>query len=384
MINRNMAGIVKKLSTQFPVITLSGPRQSGKTTLARYLFPDYNYVNLENPANREFAANDPEGFLKKYPDNVIIDEFQRVPDLASYLQVHIDEAGRKGMYILTGSNQFEYMNIISQSLAGRTAILKLLPFSYDELFSENFYDLNKILFQGSYPGLHDNQIEPEVFYSSYIETYLQRDVRLLVNVKDLSLFERFLKLCAGRTGQVVNYTSLANDAGIDVRTLKQWLSVLQASFIIHLLPPYYNNFNKRIMKSPKLFFFDTGLVCNLLGIRKDYQIDNHPLRGEIFETFIFSELLKSIYNQARRSNLYFWRDSNNLEIDFIADQGNSLIAIEVKFNATPRKALFKNLNTMQKLTDKITQKYLAYSGDLWEERYNSLLCGYQYISRINP
>ena len=382
MIKRTITELALKLVDQYPVLTISGPRQSGKTTLAKAIFPEYDYVNLEHPAERDFAFNDPQGFLNKYSDKTIIDEFQRVPELTSYLQVHVDEQKKMGMYILTGSNQFEYMTNISQSLAGRTAILKLLPFSYSELFGNKEEDLMAFLQKGSYPVLYDREMEIEVFFTSYVETYLQRDVRQLINVRDLTQFENFLKLCAGRTGQILNYTGLSNDSGVDVRTIKQWLSVLQASFIIHLLPPYYNNWGKRIMKSPKLYFYDTGIVCNLLGISKPEYLAKHPLRGEIFETYVFSELVKSLYNQGRRSNLYYWRSSNNHEVDFIADRGTGLNIIEVKFNATPRKALFKNLRNMQKLSEQVDKSYLVYSGNLWEERYGSKLTGYQEVSRI--
>ena len=383
MIKRKMSEFVIELASQFPVLTISGPRQSGKTTLARAAFPEYDYINLEHPVAREFAHSDPEGFLDKYSDRVIIDEFQRVPELSSYLQVHVDEQGRNGMYILTGSNQFEYMNTISQSLAGRTAILKLLPFSYSELYKNEIHNLNGFLQQGGYPGIFDRKIKPEIFYASYIETYLQRDVRQITNIKDLLQFENFLKLCAGRTAQILNYTSLSNDAGIDVKTVKKWLSVLQASFIIHLLPPYYNNFSKRIIKSPKLYFYDTGVVCNLLGITKAEYLENHPLRGEIFETFVFSGLIKSLYNLGRRSNLYYWRSTNNLEVDFLADRGGNLSAIEVKFNLTPQKALFKNLQALRELSDRISDCYLVYSGIEIDKRFNAGLIGYQNIDKIN-
>ena len=368
----------------FPVITITGPRQSGKSTLAKIAFPDYKYVSLEDPDIREFAINDPRQFIKENQEKVIIDEFQKAPQLTSYLQSHIDDLNKPGMYILTGSNQFEYFGQVTQSLAGRTAIFRLLPFSYNEIYSttepESVYGT---MVKGFYPRIFDQKLDINIFYSSYFDTYIQRDVRSVQNVKDLMLFQNFVRLCAGRTGQLVNFTNLANELGVSHKTIKEWLSIMQASYIIHLLPPFHNNFNKRILKSPKIYFYDTGLVCYLLGINKVEQLNLHPLRGEIFETFIFSELIKSRYNNGRRSNLYFFRDSNGHEVDFIAETGSGLDAIEVKLNATPRKALFKNLPYFNDLASNCNNSFLIYNGSESSIRYNTHLTPYKYTDSID-
>lgn len=368
----------------FPVITITGPRQSGKSTLAKIAFPEYKYVSLEDPDIREFAINDPRQFIEENQEKVIIDEFQKAPQLTSYLQSHIDALNKPGMYILTGSNQFEFIGQVTQSLAGRTAIFRLLPFSYNEIYSitepENVYET---MVKGFYPRIFDQKLDINIFYSSYFDTYIQRDVCSVQHVKDLMLFQNFVRLCAGRTGQLVNFTNFANELGVSYKTIKEWLSIMQASYIIHLLPPFHNNFNKRILKSPKIYFYDTGLVCYLLGINKPEQLKLHPLRGEIFETFIFSELIKSRFNNGRRSNLYFFRDSNGHEVDFIAETGSGLNAIEVKLNATPRKVLFKNLQYFNDLASNCNNSFLIYSGNDSSDRYNAHLTPYKYADNID-
>ena len=281
MIDRTITGKLLAMGSKFPIVTLTGPRQSGKSTLLKSALPDYNYVSMEDPDSRLLAINDPRGFLKTYPDKTIIDEVQRVPDLFSYLQTHVDNENREGMYYLAGSQDFLLMPPISQSLAGRTAILKLLPFSHNEL---KLADLapetsNEEIFNGGYPRIYDKRIHPSDFYPNYIQTYIERDLRLLKNIDNLSKFIRFIKLCAGRIGQLLNLSSLANEMGIAVSTVQSWLSVLEAAYIVYLLVPDHNNYAKRLVKSPKLYFYDTGLACSLLEIENASQLSTHYLRG---------------------------------------------------------------------------------------------------------
>lgn len=384
LIKRELSNTIARNTKGFPVITITGPRQSGKTTFAKMIFPDYEYITLEDPDVREYAVSDPRDFIQRYSDQVIIDEFQRAPELTSYLQGHIDKINKPGMYILTGSNQFEYINTVSQTLAGRTAILKLLPFSYREIYQgqNKETDIFNIMVKGWYPRIFDQRLSFKTFYNSYFETYIQRDVRSLLNVQNLNDFHRFVRLCAGRTGQLLNLSNLANDVGVSYNTIKGWISILQASYIIELLHPFHNNYNKRIIKSSKLYFLDTGLACSLLGINNPEQLRTHPLRGEIFETFIFSELLKSKYNNSFASNLYFYKDSNNNEIDFLVESGSGLIPIEAKLNSTPKKMHFKNLEYFNKLSDNVSRNYLIYSGNQNDHRYNCDIVGYQHIADI--
>lgn len=384
LIKRDLSYSINNIVHGFPVITITGPRQSGKTTFAKMNFPDYKYVTLENPDSREYATSDPKDFIKRYSNKVIIDEFQRVPELSSYLQSHIDEINKPGMYVLTGSNQFEYLHSVSQTLAGRTIILKLLPFSYNEIYSNStkITDLNEVIVNGFYPRIFDQKLQYTGFYNSYFETYIQRDVRAIKNVNNLNDFQKFVRLCAGRTGQIVNLSNISNEVGVSHNTIKGWLSVLQASFIIDLLYPYHKNLNKRILKSPKLYFLDTGLACNLIGISKANQLDSHPLRGELFETYVFSELLKLKLNKGNVSNFYYFRDSHQNEIDFLIESGDGLIPVEVKLNSTPRKIHFKNIVYFNELTDNISKNYLIYSGVNNEHRYNCNIVGYPNITEV--
>jgi uncharacterized protein len=384
LIKRELSNSINNSMHGFPVVTITGPRQSGKTTFAKMNFPDYEYVSLENPDSREYATSDPKDFIKRYSNKVIIDEFQRVPELSSYLQGHIDEINEPGMYILTGSIQFEYLRSVSQTLAGRTIILKLLPFSYNEIYSgsNKITDLNEVIVNGFYPRIFDQKLQYKDFYNSYFETYIQRDVRAIVNIHNLNDFQKFVRLCAGRTGQIVNLSNISNEVGVSHNTIKGWLSILQASFIIKLLYPYHKNFSKRILKSPKLYFLDTGLACNLIGISRADQLDSHPLRGELFETYVFSELLKLKFNNGSVSNYYYFRDSHQNEIDFLIESGDGLIPIEVKLNSTPRKIHFKNIHYFNKLTDNISKNYLIYSGVDSDQRYNCDIIGYHNINEV--
>ena len=316
MIDRILQTKLQELSKKYPIVTLTGPRQSGKSTLLRHAFPDYKYVSLEDPDIRLFATEDPRGFLATYPDKTIIDEAQRVPALFSYLQTHTDREGHEGMYLLAGSHNFLLMENISQSLAGRTAILKLLPFSHAEMANGNILSssINEEIFTGGYPRLYDKHITPSEFYPYYIQTYVERDVRLMKNIGDLSKFIRFIKLCAGRIGQLLNLSSLANECGVAVSTISTWISILEASYICYLLKPDYNNYAKRLVKTPKLYFYDTGLACSLLDIQTAEQVSSHFLRGGLFENLVINEFVKKSYNQGQEPDLTFWRDSTGNEV----------------------------------------------------------------------
>lgn len=377
MIERRLKDVVLKTAKGFPVLTITGPRQSGKSTLVRSIFTNYKYLSLEDPDIRDFAINDPRQFIKENPGRIIIDEFQKAPELTSYLQSHIDKVNEPGMYILTGSNQFVYMQQVTQSLAGRSAIFRLLPFSYNEIYSNKQPDLFDLLVRGFYPRIFDQNLDHQIFYSSYFDTYIQRDVRMVQNIKNLKVFENFVRLCAGRTGRILNLSNLAIEVGVTHKTIKEWLSILEAGFIIDQLPSYHKNFSKRIIKSPKLYFTDTGLVCYLLGIKTPEQLSSHPLRGEIFETYIYSELLKSLYNRGMRSNLYFYRNTNGREVDFVLETGSGLVAVEVKLNSTPRQKMFSNLDYFKEIADFYKKGYLIYTGSEKSKRYGFNLIGYR-------
>ena len=367
MIKRFLAEALKKAAAQYPVIALTGPRQSGKTTLCLDLFSGYAYVNLEKPDVRNFAIEDPNGFLAQFKTPVILDEIQRVPQLFSYLMPIVDAEKIPGRFILTGSQNFLLLEAVSQSLAGRCAIFHLLPFSLRELagypcldvfsFDEqetmgkpDGFELNQIMQRGFYPPVHDRGYSPFDWLGQYTQTYLERDVRNLINIGDLETFERFLRLCAGRSGQILNYSSLAADCGVSMVTVKRWLSVLKASFIVTLLQPYYRNFNKRMIKSPKLYFIDTGLLCYLLGIRTPEELVNHSGRGAIFETFVVSELIKECFSAGTEPPLYYWRDSSGHEIDIVIGNGEKLYPVEIKSGATIAADMFSGLKWWQELT----------------------------------
>ncbi len=344
MVARTIEPILLDLSRRYPVVTITGPRQSGKTTLCRNAFPKLKYANLEAPDVRRFATEDPRGFLTAYSGGVVLDEIQRVPELPSYIQEIIDAEREPGKFILTGSQQFEVMDTISQSLAGRTALLKLLPFSLRELKQTQFSgSIDRLLLTGFYPRIHDQGLSPTQALGDYLETYVERDLRQLAAVKDLSLFERFLKLCAGRVGQLLNLQSLGNDAGVSHSTARAWLTLLEASYIVFLLQPWHANLSKRLIKSPKLYFHDVGLAAFLLGLENETQVGRDPLRGNLFENLVVVEALKYRYNQGKRSNLFFYRESNGNEVDLLAESGSSLIAVEIKAGATVNPDYFKGL-----------------------------------------
>lgn len=348
MIKRTNISIIKELFSKWPVVTVTGPRQSGKTTLCRSEFPALPYVSLEDPDKRAFALEDPRGFVGEYKHGAIFDEFQRVPELPSYLQRLIDESGRPGQYILTGSQQLEVMANVSQSLAGRTAVLKLLPFDFSEV--SNFVDLSKLdslLLAGFYPRVHDQKLNPTQAYAAYFETYIERDLRQLAAVRDLSVFQRFVRCCAARVGGLLNFNDLSNDVGVSHSTIREWISLLEASYILFLHRPWFTNTTKRLTKSHKVFFYDVGLASYLLGIEDESHVKSHPLRGSLFENMIVIEVLKQRYNAGLLNNLYFYRDSNHVEIDLLIERGAALSLVEIKSASTPSSAFTKTLKSFK-------------------------------------
>ena len=345
MIKRAISGTILDMATKFPVVTLTGPRQSGKSTLLKSCFADYKYVSLEDPDVRQLAENDPRGFLKGCGTKCIIDEAQRAPDLFSYLQTIVDSNDACGQFILSGSHNFLLMERISQSLAGRTGILKLFPFSVTELRESGNLpsNLDDMLLKGCYPRLYDKAISAKEYFTSYIQTYIERDVRLLRNITDMAAFKRFLKLCAANVGSILNIASLARDAGISVATANSWISILEASFVLLRLPPYYKNFSKRVIKSSKIYFCDTGLLCNLLNIFSREQLQKSDLRGAIFENLVFTEHLKSALFKGEEPQLYFWRDTNQNEVDLLSETDSKLSAIEIKSGETKNQKFYDGL-----------------------------------------
>jgi len=368
LIPRKMKGELLALLKEYPVVTLLGPRQAGKTTLAKTTLPDYAYANLEHPETREIAESDPKAFLSQFDGKVVIDEIQRVPELLSYIQVAVDASGENGQYILTGSHQLSLREAISQSLAGRTAILQLLPLSIEELQSAEieFQHFEDYCFTGFLPRVYEQSQRPTKAYANYYQTYVERDVRQLILLKDASLFEKMLKLLAGRIGQVFDYNSLANDVGVSTKTIQHWISILEASFILFKLPPYYENFGKRVTKSPKYYFIDVGLLSYLLGIREASQINRDPLVGQIFENLVVLECLKARYNRGDTADIYFFRDSKGNEVDLLAQSGRQLRAIEIKSASTFKQDHLKGIRRLKSITDKVEASYLIYNGDPYQ------------------
>jgi len=350
---------------EYPIVTILGPRQAGKTTLAQNTLPDYEYVNLEKPDIRQFAQEDPNAFLKQYSNKIIFDEIQRVPELLSYIQTLVDQNYSTGQFVLTGSHQLQLREAISQSLAGRTSLLYLLPLSIDELSSAgiSFDSFHEYLFRGFLPRIYDQQQRPHLAYSNYYQTYVERDVRQLIKLKDVTLFEKFIKLLAGRVGQLINYQSLSNDIGVDAKTIKNWLSILEASFVIFKLPPYFESFGKRIVKSPKYYFTDTGLLTYLLDIETPSQLQRDPLIGNLFENLIVLECLKYRYNASLTPNLFYFRDSQGNEIDLIYKTGHELIGVEIKSASTYHSSFKKSLEKFSRNNQNLSRKIIAYAGD---------------------
>jgi predicted AAA+ superfamily ATPase len=336
MIKRTAHNTLMRLAKGFPVVAITGPRQSGKTTLAKSSFPDKPYLTLEDPDTRLLVESDPRGLLSRFPDGLILDEAQRVPHLFSYLQGFVDERPIPGKYVLTGSQQFGLLSGITQSLAGRVGLVQLLPFAMEELASVGRLPENAdlLMLQGMYPPIYDRDVTPADWFAAYVNTYIERDVRQLINVRDLSAFQRFIRMCAARTGQLLNLSSLSSDCGITHNTATAWISVLEASYIVFLLRPHFNNFNKRLVKAPKLYFLDTGLAAWLLGIREQEQLSFHAQRGALFENLVVTECIKGRLNRGQQADLYFWRDSRGLEVDLLLDDGISLKPIEIKSSQT--------------------------------------------------
>ena len=386
LISREMEGALKSATSQYPVVTLLGPRQSGKTTLVRQCFPDHEYCNLEDPETRGLASADPREFLHRHPPPIILDEVQRVPEILSLVQVVVDEHPRtKGMFILTGSHQPQLKQEISQSLAGRTAILKLLPFSIRELASAGIQqDRDDWLFRGCLPRLYLENLPPNTLYRNFYETYVERDVRQLIQLKQLQPFELFMKLLAGRVGQVLNLHSLSGDVGVSSPTLREWLAVLEASFVVFRLPPYYENFGKRFIKSPKLYFTEPGLLAYLLEIRSPEQAARDPLLGSLFENLIVIEALKTRWNGNRDADLYYFRDQSGFEIDLILSLQRRLFPFEIKAARSYHPNFFRNLDKFASWSDKIEQGTVIYAGDQSQNlQARSLLPFYKTASRFN-
>jgi len=376
MVHRLLTEKVEAALGKYPVVAITGPRQSGKTTFAQLIRPDYQYVNLEDISMRDFAQSDPKAFLERYQDGAIIDEIQYVPDLFSYLQVYTDQRQRRGEYMITGSQNFLMMERISQSLAGRVALFNLLPFSLQELTNSSFplKSWEEYLLAGSYPRKWAQQIEASEYYGNYLRTYIERDVRLIKNIINLGLFQRFLQLLAGRVGQLFNQSGLGTELGVDNKTVDSWMTLLEVSFIAFRLQPYYKNFSKRVVKTPKVYFYDTGILCALLGIRSESELAIHFAKGQLFENLVILEMLKNKFNQSVAGDFYFWRESNGQEIDLIIDQGVQVKAFEIKSGKTIQPTFFKALNRFSELYD-ATQPYLIYGGNDYQERSQATVMG---------
>jgi len=381
-IKRILSNKLKQLAKQFPVVFLTGPRQSGKTTLVKHTFPKLTYVSLEDLDMREFAQSDPRSFLANYSQGVIIDEAQRAPELFSYLQSIVDQNRKPGQFILTGSQNFLLHHQINQSLAGRVAVLKLLPLSLEEL-KQKKRNYEHYLYFGFYPKLYDSQISPTDWYANYIQTYIERDVRQLKNISDLATFQKFIKMCAARSGQLLNLTALADDCGITHNTAKAWLSVLEASFIIFLLKPHHQNFNKRLVKSPKLYFYDVGLAANLLGVTSPDQLISHYLKGDLFETLVIAEFFKHNFNLGQTENFYFWRDKTGHEIDCLIETAQQLTPIEIKSGRTISSDYFKSLNYWRKITrDEKQASFLIYGGETNQTRNSVKILSWKNLHQV--
>jgi predicted AAA+ superfamily ATPase len=389
MITRKLTNKLLQLATYYPVVAVTGPRQAGKTTLCKAAFPDKPYVSLESLDFREFALSDPRGFLMEYRQGAILDEIQQAPGLVSYLQAEVDESPEPGRFILTGSQHFGISQVISQSLAGRCGMLNLLPPDYDELqgFSNVPDDLFTLLWQGAYPRIYDHNIPAHQWLADYIATYVQRDVRQVMNVGDLLTFSSFLKLCAGRTAQEINLSSLGGDAGVSHNTAKSWLSILEASYIIHRIPAWHINIRKQIVKAPKLHFLDTGLVCFLMQIREPGQLRLHPQRGAIFESWVVSELYKAMAHQGDQPILHHYRESRGLELDVLIQRNDCLHAIEVKSAATAVADFFRGF---EQLAERVKiaglplrlDNVVVYGGETSQQRSTARLLGWRDVSRI--
>lgn len=377
-LNRQMEGKFAALLMQYPVITIMGPRQSGKTTLAKNTLPHFDYVNLEDPTTRQIIMQDTRAFFEKHSHHLIIDEIQRMPELLSYIQVIVDKQPEKtGLFILTGSHQLELHQAISQSLAGRTAILTLLPLTLAEISSTQL-SIDELLLKGFYPRIYQKNLNPTEAYQYYFQTYIERDVRQLIHVQDLSLFIKFIKICAGRIGQVVNWSNMSNDVGVSAQTIQRWISLLEASYILVRLPPYFENFGKRVIKSPKLYFIDVGLAAFLLDIESPQQMARDPLKGHLFENFIIIDLMKQRYNQGKSAPFYYFRDQHGNEVDLLIKSAHEFIGIEIKAGQTFHHDFLKGLNYFHLLVKERYKKgYVIYTGKEEQKINQHQLINYQ-------
>ncbi|RLB97995.1 MAG: AAA family ATPase [Deltaproteobacteria bacterium] len=370
MQKRTIESALKELSLKYPVVTITGPRQSGKTTLCRKVFAEKPYVNLEAPDDRQFAIDDPRGFLSAYQGGAIFDEIQRAPELLSYLQPMIDEDPEPGQFILTGSQQFNIKEALSQSLAGRTGILTLLPFDWNEIQSyQDMKETNNLIFHGFYPRIHHMQINPSQALGDYFETYVQRDVRQLLQIRNAGAFEKFIRLCAGRIGQLLNLHNLSNETGVSHTTVREWVSILEASYIIFQLQPWHANISKRLIKTPKLYFWDVGLAAYLLGLQEAKHIARDPLRGNLFENMVVAEVLKQYYHRGIRPRLSFYRDRSGNEVDLVIEHGHDLALLEIKSGETINRHFFQGMERFSKVAgERIRGGILVYGGTKAQSR----------------
>lgn len=385
MIERRISSQILEAAIKMPVIVVTGPRQSGKSTLIRHLFPDHKYLNLEDLEQRAFAKSDPKGFLQQASGKIILDEVQNVPDLLSYVQVLSDQDDTPGRYVLSGSQNLLIMQAISQSLAGRAAIFNLLPLALEEIQGSKFEMISyeEYLFKGFYPRIYDRDLNPTSWLQDYIKTYVERDVRQLLNVGDLNIFRQFLEICAGRIGQLVNFSEIGNQIGVSYQTIKHWLSVLETSFILYTLRPYHNNFNKRIVKSPKLYFYDTGLACALLNLRSIGDLNSHFAKGAMFENFVINEIFKNQINRNISPKNYFWNAAGSHEIDLLLDKAGKLSLIEIKSSRTIGNHFFDGLAYFQKLSGSLSgESYLVYGGDEIQNRSNCQVISWKNLEEI--
>jgi predicted AAA+ superfamily ATPase len=370
-VQRTIVDSIIELLGKYPVVALTGPRQSGKTTLLKNAFPNYKYVSLEKPDVREFATKDPNAFLKQYSEYVIIDEAQRVPSLFSYIQTIVDDSGKMGQFILSGSQNFQLMQNITQSLAGRVALFQLLPLDFQELKSENILEVDPLsaLIKGFYPAIYDRNIEPSTFYYNYVQTYVQRDVSELIELKNISLFKKFLRLLASRVGQLVNYNSLANDCGVSQPTIKSWITALESSYLVFTLQPYFENIGKRLIKTPKIYFYDTGLLSYLLGIKRAEDLLTHSLKGNLFENMMIAEYVKRMYHSNLLHDIWFWRDVAGNEIDMLYLDNGKFHLFEIKSSETILNEQFKGLAYFETTHPSANfAKHLVYAGNENQDR----------------
>jgi hypothetical protein len=384
-VKRTIESSIKYYAKKYPVLAVTGPRQSGKTTMLKTMFPKYTYISLENPDLREFATLDPNGFFEYYSGNLILDEVQRTPALFSYIQTLVDASGKMGQFILSGSQNFHLMQHITQSLAGRVALFKLLPFDFTELQQANLLSNNyeEILVKGCYPAIFDREISSKVFYSNYLQTYVEKDLKQLIDVRDLKQFRNFISLCAARSGQLLNLNSLGNECGISQPTAKAWLSVLESSYIVFLLQPYHVNFNKRIVKTPKLFFYDTGLLCHLLKITNAESIKLHPLKGSLFENLIVGEAFKQNDHKYLHADFCFWRDASGHEIDLLIEHNDKISIVEIKATATLKSDDFNGLNYFANLDGShVKNKHLIYTGVISQKRSQANIKAWNKVADI--